>query len=89
MKVFWYRFYHLCLRHGTKPNPLGKKIGIPSGIITYWKQGGYPNLKHIVLIADYFDCSIDYLLGRTDIPNINLKKAPEKKDNTFVQLSLI
>ncbi len=26
--------------------------------------------KTLILFADYFDVSIDYLLGRTDIPNI-------------------
>ena len=28
-------------------------------------------LKNLSRIADYLDCSVDYLLGRTDNPNIN------------------
>lgn len=28
--------------------------------------------KSLARIADYLDCSVDYLLGRTDNPDINL-----------------
>lgn len=30
--------------------------------------GSYPRMETIVKIAEYLDCSIDYLLGRTDSP---------------------
>ena len=30
-----------------------------------------PDLKTLILIADFFDVSIDYLLERTDNPNMN------------------
>ena len=30
-----------------------------------------PNLKTLILIADFFDVSIDYLLERTDNPKMN------------------
>lgn len=33
--------------------------------------GYYPRLEAIAKIADYLDCSIDYLLGRTDVPEVN------------------
>lgn len=40
--------------------------------------GYYPRLEAITKIADYLDCSVDYLLGRTDNPQeeIGTKKAP-------------
>lgn len=31
----------------------------------------YPSCDKISRIADYLDCSIDYLMGRTDNPDIN------------------
>ena len=31
--------------------------------------GYYPRLEAIARIADYLDCSVDYLLGRSDNPN--------------------
>lgn len=33
--------------------------------------GYYPRLEAIAKIADYLDCSVDYLLGRTDKPEVN------------------
>lgn len=33
--------------------------------------GYYPRLEAITKIADYLDVSVDYLLGRTDNPEIN------------------
>lgn len=29
----------------------------------------------LAIIADYLDCSVDYLLGRTDVPEVNHRKS--------------
>ena len=70
--MFWKRFYELCISKNTKPNPVAKDIGISSGVVTKWKNGTtIPNGETLIKIADYLDCSVDYLLGRTDNPEIN------------------
>lgn len=33
--------------------------------------GSTPKSENLAKIADYLDCSVDYLLGRTDIPEVN------------------
>ncbi len=66
--MFWERFYELCLNLGTRPNPVGKELGISSGVITKWKNGSVPNGDTLAKIADYLNCSVDYLLGRTNNP---------------------
>lgn len=74
-QMFWERFYDMCIQRGTKPNPLGREIGISSGVLTKWKtEQTLPNGEMLLKIADYFDCSIDYLLGRTDNPEVNDSK---------------
>ncbi len=38
------------------------------------KSGGhYPHVETVCKIADYLDCSVDYLLGRTDCPDLITK----------------
>ena len=61
--MFWERFYSLCQRVGKKPNPVGKEIGLSSGIISKWKAGGIPNGETLMKLSNYFNVSVDYLLG--------------------------
>ena len=35
------------------------------------KKCSFPSCDKIAKIADYLDCSVDYLLGRTDISEVN------------------
>lgn len=72
--MFWDRFYQLCIKHDTKPNPVAKSLGISSGVLTKWKSGGIPNGETLTKIADYFGVAVDYLLGRTDNPHSGAKK---------------
>lgn len=67
--VFWERFYSLCLESGIKPNPVAKKLGFSTAVCTNWKNGTIPNGEALIKLADYFDCSVDYLLGRVGEPN--------------------
>ena len=75
--MFWDRFYDLCLKTtGKKPNAIREDIGVSSGVITKWKSGDcLPNGETLKRIADYLDCSVDYLLGRTDNPKAHLVPA--------------
>lgn len=51
---------------------LSKSTGISSGNISDWKSGrSKPGLESLLKIADYFDCSVDYLLDRTDVREVN------------------
>lgn len=81
--MFWERFYNLCLQKNTKPNPVAKKIGISSGIVTKWKnEDTLPNGETLLKIADYFDVSVDYLLGRENKKGIDIV-ASKVKDLTM------
>ena len=39
--------------------------------ISEFSKGKHLSCISLAKIADYLDCSVDYLLGRTDNPNIN------------------
>lgn len=44
-------------------------IEVSQEIISHYEIGGSkPNIDNLIKIADYFNCSTDYLLNRTDNP---------------------
>lgn len=40
-------------------------------LISHLAKGQSITAENIARIADYLDCSVDYLLGRTDNPEVN------------------
>lgn len=53
-----------------------KELGFSSAAATHWKSGANPNADVLLKISDYFDVSVDYLLGKTDKKN---KATPEEQ----------
>ncbi len=68
--MFWDNFYKICQSKNIKPTTLIKKLGLSSSSATNWKKRP-PNTETLLILADYFDVSVDYLLGRTEIPEID------------------
>ena len=60
----------MCTKNNFKPNTVAKAIGLSTATATKWKNGSVPNGDALSKIADYLDCSVDYLLGRTDTPQV-------------------
>ena len=65
--MFYTTLLTLCDNNNVKLTPLIKLLGISPGAIGNWKDGSTPNGETLVKIADYFNVSVDYLLGR-EIP---------------------
>lgn len=73
--MFWENFLALCMKDGTSPNAIAKKLGISSGAVTKWKkEKSIPHNTTLKKIADYFNVSIDSLVGRNADANIELKE---------------
>lgn len=74
----------LCLtKKGVTPYRMSKDINVNQGTVGKWVSGKVvPDLKSMVVIANYFNVSIDYLVDRENI--INLKGEIEMyKQNAF------
>lgn len=48
----------------------------------YETGNAFPSKNILIKLADYLDCSIDYLLGRTDNPNLNTDKISKEDSET-------
>ena len=52
---------------GISQEKLADELGVSHGIISFWENGKRePKLSNLVLIAEYFGVSIDYLAGLED-----------------------
>ncbi|MBX9096386.1 helix-turn-helix domain-containing protein [Streptococcus gordonii] len=60
----------LAKKQGISLNTLEERVGLGKNYIYSLKNKKTPSAEHIAKIADYFNVSTDYLLGRTDNPNI-------------------
>lgn len=80
MKNFTETLKSLILQSGKQQIALCHEMNISKQKLSNWKSGyTEPNLHDLILLANYFQCSIDYLLGlEDDFGNIVIKnEAPQ------------
>ena len=53
-------------KRGITPYRMAKETGITQSLFSLWIYS-----CNLVLIADVLNCSVDYLLGRTDDPTLH------------------
>ena len=93
------RIFQMAKSKGVQQKDLAKMLGYKTGILTEWKSGRLkPSAEAIVKLADFFEVSVDYLLGRTDSKEpVNApgrKKEPtmrlieNKEDGVFMEKKL-
>ena len=63
-----------------KQSELAQEIGISTVSISNWELGGIPTFFSIDALADFFECSVDELCGRTGYTYTPPKKMLEFKD---------
>ena len=69
MKIFIERFKSLRKQKKLTQKQLGENINTPERVIRGYEIGeNMPSIETFIKIADFFNVSIDYLVGRTDNP---------------------
>ncbi|MFD2628755.1 helix-turn-helix domain-containing protein [Oceanobacillus kapialis] len=63
------RVKKLCKKHGITIVQLEDKVGFGRNSMYSWKRNR-PSSEKLEKVADYFNVSIDYLLGRTENPHL-------------------
>ena len=56
----------LCNEKGISIWQLANELGISNGVIKKWEKSTSPKVTTLIKIAEYFDVSLDYLVGRSD-----------------------
>lgn len=63
--VFGQRLKELREEAGLSMLQLAKEIGVSDAAICKWENGlAEPKITYLVRLAEYFDCTIDYLTGK-------------------------
>lgn len=61
---------------------LSKILNVAKQTVSNWENGNRtPDNEMLIRIANYFDVSVDYLIGRTDCPNHSLLTTEYKNKN--------
>lgn len=77
----------LCATKGISPTKLCTEIAGSKGNLPTWQKGNI-NPISLIKIADYFNISANYLLGRTDNPQgINQINTGDVGDNSNVNVN--
>lgn len=72
MEHFASRFRELRKEKGLKQKEMGEVLDVSERMISYYEHGGrYPDFKGLLFIAEYFQVSLDYLVGWSDRRDID------------------
>ncbi len=67
MKIFSERLLELRKEKGLSQAKLAMELDISFSVVCYWETNrSEPTAPNLVKIADYFNVSVDYLLGRKE-----------------------
>ncbi len=65
----------LCKQRKMSVKSALEDCGLTRNVVDNMKKGSVPSIDKIFTLSNYFDVSVDYLLGRTDEPNSTLIKS--------------
>ena len=76
-----FRIHELRLAAGLTQRELAEKIGVKNYTVANWEQNRTePSIKDLIDLANFFECSIDYLIGReNDFGQVVIFKNGEKE----------
>lgn len=75
--LFTERLNQLREEKGIKQSKLAEELGISPQAVSYYMNGREPNYDTLLKIADYFDVTTDYLLGRSN------SRQPQPKEFSY------
>ncbi|MHC3648930.1 helix-turn-helix domain-containing protein [Streptococcus suis] len=78
----------LCRKQGISLNQLEERLGLGKNSL-YGLKRNQPSAERLQEIADYFNVSTDYLLGRTDNPRIASDEQNDPAVDNLTQQAIV
>ena len=74
------RLAELRAQEGVSQKKLAEDLHMSAGNLCDWEKGRTePDIERLIKLADYFDVSLDYLMGREILPENTAKPADNLK----------
>ena len=74
------RLMALRKKRGLSQEELGFDLGVSRQTVSKWESGqSYPDFQRLVLLADYFDISLDELVRGLDVGDVRALNESEKQ----------
>ncbi len=81
-ETFAERLKKMRKKRGLTQKELAKKFNLTKSSFSSYENGNnYPQCDKLIKMADFFEVSVDYLLGRIEIENYN------KRENKYFNLN--
>ena len=64
--MFWTRLKELCASRKKSVSAVCSEINLSNAVATKWKHGSIPNGETLQRLAEYFGCTVDYLIANSD-----------------------
>lgn len=71
-------FIKLCNEKKESPSSVCKKIGITPATYSCWNENSIPRKTTLIKIAEYFNVSVDYLLGKESTSTITFSDEEQR-----------
>lgn len=84
--MFKKRFEKLCSDRGLAPSMVCMNIGLSNSAYSMWDENSVPRKTTLIKIAEFFDVSVDYLLGREE--DVQKEISPTADGNEAVKVAL-
>ncbi len=67
MEKFCDRLRQLREEAGVSMNQLAAAVSVSDAAVCKWENGNAePKVSYLIKLSEYFECSVDYLVGKTD-----------------------
>lgn len=67
MTIISERLQHLRLTHGYTQTELARTVGVTRRAVYAWEHDKCPEIPHLIQLAQFYQVSIDYLLGVDEV----------------------
>lgn len=85
--MFYERLQQLIKEKGITQKQMCEDIQINKNLPKYWKDNNtHPNKTILNSLASYFDVSVDYLLGNTDIKKENSPTEMSAEEQEIIEM---